>query len=324
MALGTRILYALLAASTLIQPAIAQSDAWPTKPVRWIQSAAPGSSPDIIGRIVSDRLGAMWGQQIITDNRPGAAGNIAAQAAARSAPDGYTHFFAVASTLAVNPYTFKSLPFDAERDFVPIVNIGVSPFMFAVNPALPVNSMGELIALAKAKPGKLSFATSGSRNLQHITGEMLKSRAGIDMLNVPYKGSPLAAQDTIAGRTDIYIDSVPAMSGHLAGGKLRIIGVTSPDRLPGFENIPTVAEAVPGFAAVGWFALLAPAGTPPDVLARVNKDINSVLAVKEVRDLLHRNGVFNGGGTIEEMQRFLRSERALWGEAIRGAGIKPE
>ena len=153
---------------------------------------------------------------------------------------------------------------------------------------------------------------------------MLKLRSGIDIVNIPYKGSPFAAQDTIAGRTEIYIDSVPAMSSHLGGDRLRIIGVTSKDRLPGFDRIPTVAEAVPGFAAVGWFALLAPAGTPPDVLARVNKDLNAVLALSEVREHLHRNGVFNGGGTVDEMQRFIRSERTLWQEAIQKAGIHPE
>ena len=196
--------------------------------------------------------------------------------------------------------------------------------MIAVNPALPVNSMAELIALAKSKPGKLSYATSGVRNLQHITGEMLKSRTGIDILNVPYKSSPFAAQDTIAGRTEIYIDSVPAMAGHIAGGTLRVIGVTSKDRLPGFENIPTVAETVPGFAPVGWFALLAPAGTPPEVLTRANKDINTVLTLKEIKERLQQSGVFNGGGSVEDMQSFLRSERALWGEAIQKAGIKPE
>ena len=302
---GIALAIVTLLASTL--SALSQTASWPTKAVHWTNTAAPGSSGDIMARIVADRLAAMWGQPIIHDNRPGAAGNLAAQAAARSEPDGYPFFFAVASTLAVNPYTFASLPFDAERDFVPVVMIGFSPFMFAVNPAVPVNTMADLIALAKKQPGKLSYATSG-----------------IDILNVPYRGSPFAANDTIAGRTEVYIDSVPAMSAHIGGDKLRVIAVTSKTRLAGYDSIPTVAETVPGFSPSGWFALVAPTGTPPAVLARVNKDVNTVLALQEVKDLLKRYAVFNGGGSLEEVQAFMRAERTAWGDAVRGAGIKPE
>lgn len=316
--------FAILTMLASTVSALSQNAPWPTKAVHWINTAAPGSSGDIMARIVADRLAAMWGQPIVQDNRPGAAGNLAAQAAARSAPDGYHFFFAVASTLAVNPSTFANVPFNAERDFVPVVMIGFSPFMIAVNPAVPANTMADLIALAKKQPGKLSYATSGTRNLQHITGEMLKLKAGIDLLNVPYRGSPFAANDTIAGRTEVYIDSVPAMSAHIGGDKLRIIAVTSKTRLAGYESIPTVAETVPGFAPSGWFALVAPAGTPPDVLARVNKDVNTVLALQEVKDLLRRYAVFNGGGSLEEVQAFMRAERTAWGDAVRGAGIKPE
>jgi tripartite-type tricarboxylate transporter receptor subunit TctC len=261
---------------------------------------------------------------VITDNRPGAAGNIAAQAAARASPDGYNYLFGVASTLAVNPFTLKTVPFDVERDFAPVALIGLSPFMIAVNPTLPVTSMAELITVAKAKPSKLTFATPASRNLQHITGELLKHRAGIDMLNIPYKGSPAAAQDTIAGQTDIYIDSVPAMAAHVSSGRLRVIAVTSPRRVPGFDSIPTVAETVAGFAAVGWFALLAPVGTPAEAIARVNRDVNAVLAQPETAQRLQQLGVFDGGGTPHQLQRFLRSEREQWQRVIRDAGIEPE
>ncbi|MCC6777563.1 MAG: tripartite tricarboxylate transporter substrate binding protein [Hyphomicrobiales bacterium] len=319
------VAFALIALSAPLtaQPAPPR-DTWPAKPVRWINTAAPGSSGDIIARVVSDRLGAIWGQQVVIEGRPGAAGNIAAQAAARAAPDGYTYFFAVASTLAVNPYTFKTPGFDAERDFTPVVAIGTSPFMIAVNAGLPVRTLAELIALAKAQPGKLSYATSGSRNLQHIAMEMLERKAGIDLLNVPFRGSPFAAQETMAGRTEVYIDSVPAMAAHVGGDKLRVLAVTSATRLPGFDAIPPVADTVPGYAAAGWFALVAPAGTPQDVLAKVNADVNAVLAQPDAQELLRRNGVFNGGGSLAATERFMRAERAWWGEAVRSAGIEAE
>jgi tripartite-type tricarboxylate transporter receptor subunit TctC len=316
--LGARLLLLCL------WPVLAMAQAWPERPVRWIHTSPPGSSADIIARVLSDPLAARWGRQVIIDNRPGAAGNIAAQAAARSAPDGYHYFFGVASTLAVNPYTMKSVPFDAERDFVGVANIGVSPFMIAVHPALPVNSVADLIKQAKDHPGKLTFATSGTRNLPHITGELFKRSAGIDMLNVPYKGSPQAVQSLIAGDTQVYFDSVPALAQHLQGGRVRVIGVSAAKRLAGFESIPAVAETLPGFIAVGWFALVAPAGTPPDLVARVNADVNSVLRQPEVARRMRELGVFEGGGTPAEVDAFMRAERARWQKVTRDAGIEPE
>jgi tripartite-type tricarboxylate transporter receptor subunit TctC len=304
--------------------ALAVAQAWPERPVRWIHTSPPGSSADIIARVLSEPLALRWGRQVIIDNRPGAAGNIAAQAAARSAPDGYNYFFGVASTLAVNPYTMKSVPFDAERDFVGVANIGVSPFMIAVHPALPVNSVADLIRQAKDNPGKLSFATSGTRNLPHITGELFKRSAGIDMLNVPYKGSPQAVQSLIAGDTQVYFDSVPALAQHLPGGRVRVIGVSAAKRLAGFESIPAVAETLPGFIAVGWFALVAPAGTPPDLVTRVNGDVNAVLTQPEVARRMRELGVFEGGGSPAEVDAFMRTERARWQKVTRDAGIEPE
>jgi tripartite-type tricarboxylate transporter receptor subunit TctC len=314
---------ALIAALCLL-PVVAAAQAWPERPVRWIITSSPGSSGDIVARLLGESLGSRWGRQVIIDNRPGAAGNIAAQAAARAAPDGYNYFFGVASTLAVNPYTFRTVPFDAERDFVAVANPGVSPFMIAVNPALPVKTVAELIALAKAQPGKLAFATSGPRNLPSITGELFKATALIEMLNVPYKGSPQAVQSVITGETQVYVDSVPALAPHIEGGRLRVIGVTSPRRVAGFESIPAVAETLPGFSAVGWFALLAPAGTPAPLVARANQDVNAVLAQPELARRMRDLGVFEGGGSPEELDRFMRAERARWQKVIRDARIEPE
>ena len=317
-------LLGLVATAVATMAGTAMAQAWPSKPVRWVMPSAAGSAPDIIGRILSDKLSPELGQQVIVDNRPGAAGNIAAQAVARSAPDGYTYLFGQASTLSMNPYTFKSTGFDADKDFAAVISIGVSPMMLAVNPSVKAGTIAEFVAVAKSQPGKVSFATSASRNLSHITGEMLKGVAGIDMLHVPYKGSPQAAQDTIAGQTQLYIDSVPAMAAHIQSGRLRVIGVATSRRVPGFEAIPLVSETYPGFEAVGWFAIVAPAGTPQDIIARMNKEVNALLAVPDIAARMRQFGMFEYGGTPADLDRFMRAERAKWSKVIREAKIEPE
>lgn len=302
----------------------ASAQAWPSKTVRWILPSAAGSAPDIIARILSDKLSPALEQPVIIDNRPGAAGNIAAQAVARAVPDGYTYLFGQASTLAINPYTFKSTGFDADRDFAAVVSIGVSPFMFAVNSSVKVTTVAELVTLAKEQPGKLSYATSASRNLSHISGEMLKGATGIQMVHVPYKGSPQAAQDTVAGLTDLYIDSIPAMAAHIQSGRLRVIGVSAPRRVAGFESIPAIAETIPGFEAVGWFAIVAPAGTPAGIIARMNREMNTILAMPEVVRRMRQFGMFDYGGSVVDLERFMASERVKWSRVLREAKIEPE
>jgi len=319
-----RALRAVSALAVAAASPLASAQAWPARPIRWVLPSAAGSAPDIIARMLSDKLSAALGQQIIIDNRPGAAGNIAAQTVARSAPDGYTFLFGQASTLAINPYTFKSTGFDADRDFAAVISIGVSPFMFAVTPSLKAHTMAELIALARAEPGKLSFATSASRNLSHISGEMLKATAGIDMVHVPYKGSQQAAADTVAGLTHLYIDSIPAMSSYAQSGRLRVIGVTARSRVPGFESVPTVNETLPGFEAVGWFALVAPAGTPPEVISRSNRELNTILGQPDVGQRMRGFGMFDFGGSSADLDQFMKSERSKWAKVMREARIEPE
>jgi tripartite-type tricarboxylate transporter receptor subunit TctC len=313
-----------VALGTLALAGTVHAQAFPSKPVRWVVPAAAGSAPDIIARLLSERVTGLWGQQVVVDNRPGAAGNIAAQAVARAPADGYTYLFGQASTLAINPYTFKATGFDADRELIGVINIGVSPFMLGVTPSVPAQTVAEFVKLAKADPGRFSFATSASRNLSHITGEMLKGSTGIDMVHVPYKGSAQAAQDTVAGQTQLYIDSIPAMAAHIQSGRLRVIGVSAPRRVAGYENIPTIAETIPGFEAVGWFAIVAPAGTPADIVARVNRDVNTVLAIPEIAARMRQFGMFDGGGSPADLDRFMKAERAKWGRVIREARIEPE
>ena len=319
-----RILKTTVIAGLWLVALAAQAQTWPAKPVRMYVGSGPGSAPDIIARVISEKLSQAWGQQVIIENRPGAGGNMAAQIAARSPNDGYSLWFAHATPVVLNQYLFRSPGFDVERDFAPVVRIGISPMMIAVNPSVPVSSIPELVAYARTRPGKLSFSTSQSKNIPHLTGEVMNHTFGIDLLHVPYKASPQAAQDTIAGETQIYIDGIPAVAAHYQSGRLRVIAVTSPGRLPGFEKIPALAENVPGLATVGWFAIFAPKGTPPAVVERVNRDTNTAVALPDVIARMHSFGMFEFGGTAKALEDFSAVERKLWEKTIRQARIEPE
>ena len=302
----------------------ANAETWPTRPVHMVVAGAPGSAPDIIARIIGDKLGGIWGQQIVIENKPGAAGNLGTEAAAHAAADGYTLLFGQAAPLSMNRWVFKTLPFDVERDFVPVVNIGLSPMMIAANTKLPVKTIGELIALCKAQPGKLTFGTSSSRNIPHLTGELLKRASGCNMTHVPYRANVQAIQDVVSGETQLMIDGIPVLLPQVKAGRLNALAVSSAKRLPGLEAIPTVAETLPGFVSDGWFAMLAPTGTPRDVISRVNRDTNHVLKIQAVTDRMRALGVYAEGGTPEDLARFMKADSAQWGRIVHDAGIQPE
>jgi tripartite-type tricarboxylate transporter receptor subunit TctC len=319
----TLVASSLALAAQLPMTAVAQ--AWPDKPVRIVVSAAAGSAPDIIARLMGDQLGAMWGQGVVVDNRPGAGGNIGAQTAARSAPDGYTLWFAHATPVVMNQFLFKTPGFDSEKDFDPIVRVGVNPMMIAVNPTVPVKDLNELVSYAKARPGKVSFATSGAKNIPHLVGETFNQVAQIDMLNIPYRGSQQAASDTMAGRTEVYIDAVPPMAPLIgAGARLRPIAVTTPNRIQGHEGVPTAKEQGIDLVMQGWMALMAPAGLPPAIVERVAKDTNTVLARPEIVAKLRTLGTFELGGTTAALDSFIKDERAKWGKVVQAAKIERE
>ncbi len=300
------------------------AQAWPSKPVKFFVAGAAGSAPDIIARLVGDGLTKIWGQQVIVDNRPGAAGNTGTAAAAKAPGDGYNFLFGQAAPLALNQHTFKSLDFDVEKDFVPVVGLGVSPMMIAVNNDLPAKNLQELIELAKAQPGKLNFGTSSQRNIPHLTGELLNSMAGIRLSHVPYKSNAQAAAEATSGLTQIYIDGVPAIIGHMKAGRLRVIAVSSAKRLPNFPEIPAVSEAVPGFEFNGWFAILAPAGTPAEVVRKVNADVNTVVKQPDMAARLLGFGMYEPGGTPEQLAAFLRTERENYANAVKAARLEKE
>lgn len=315
-------LIAALVLSLSAPLALAQS--WPDKPVKFFVAGAAGSAPDIIARLIGDGLSNIWGQQVIIDNRPGAAGNLGTAAAAKAPADGYNILFGQAAPLALNQYTFQSLPFDPEKDFVPVVAVGLSPMMIAVNKDLPAKTVGELIALAKAQPGKINFGTSSQRNIPHLTGELLAGQAGIKLVHVPYKSNAQAAAETTTGLTQVYIDGIPPMRAHMKADRVRVIAVSAAKRLSNFPDIPAVAETLPGFEFNGWFAILAPTGTPPEVVARLNKDANTVLRAPAMVQRLLGFGIYDPGGTPEELARFIRSERANYAKAVKAAGIRAE
>lgn len=315
---------ALAALAALAFSSGARAESWPERPVKLIVAGAPGSAPDIIGRLLGERLSKMWGEQLVVDNRPGAAGNLGTAAAAQAPADGYTLLMGQAAPIAMNQYTFKSLPFDPVKDLEPIVSLGLSPMMIAVNNELPVRSVADLVALAKARPGKINFGTSSSRNIPHLTGELLASMAGVSLVHVPYKVGTQASAETIAGLTQVYIDGIPPMVAHLKSGRLRVIATSAPKRLPNFPDIPAVAETIPGFSFGGWFCLMAPAGTPKEVIARVNRDVNEALKEPVIAARMLGFGMYDPGGTPEQAAAFIGAERARYAQAVKAARIEPE
>lgn len=302
----------------------ALAQAWPTRPVRLIVSQAAGTSPDISARLIADRLSKVWAQALVVENRAGGQNVIGAQAAARSAPDGYTFFYATTAAIVTNPLTFKSLPYDPPRDFDAVAMIAKSPMVVAVGAAVPAKTLAELIALDKSKPGTLSSAHEGPRTFSGMMSQAFNLATGVKSLQVPYNGATPMIQDTVGGRTQIVFLSSAAVAPFIKRGDLRPIAVTVGKRVTGLENVPAMAETYPGFDYSGWFAVLAPAGTPKDVIARVNRDINQVLADPDVAQRLRDLGVVPEPGSPEALGEFLAAERTRWTRLVKDIGVQPE
>lgn len=305
-----------------VASALAQS--WPARPVRLIVSQAAGTSPDISARFIADRLSKVWGQSLVVENRAGGQNVIGAQAAARSAPDGYTFFYATTAAIVTNPLTFKSLPYDPPRDFDAVAMIAKSPMVVAVGAAVPAKNLAELIALDKNKPGTLSSAHEGLRTFGGMMSQAFSLATGIKALQVPYNGATPAIQDTVGGRTQIVFLSSAAVAPFVKRGDLRPIAVTVGKRVTGLEGVPALAETYAGFDYSGWFAVLAPAGTPKDVIVKVNRDVNQVLADPEVAQRLRDLGVVTEPGSPEALNEFLAAERTRWTKLVKDIGLQPE
>lgn len=317
-----RLLFAL-ATFGLAQTAHAQ--AWPERPVKFISSQAAGNATDMIGRLVADQLSARIGQPVVYENRPGGGNVIGAQAAARSAPDGYTFFFATAAALVTDPYTFKSLPYNPMKDFTVVSDIGEVSFMLLAHPSVPAKNLPELIALAKAEPDKLQIATDGPRRFSGMIAAWINKLGGMKIAAIPGSNPQQSLQDALAGRVQLIVLAVPVARSHIASGKLRPLAVTSAKRLADFPDVPAVAETFPGFDFAGWFALVAPTGTPDSVLTRVNKEVGEIMKDPAVVNKLRgASFISHGGGTLQQARDHVVRQHAAWGKLIKEIGLQPE
>ncbi|MBL0085604.1 MAG: tripartite tricarboxylate transporter substrate binding protein [Ideonella sp.] len=305
-----------LAALAVGGPAQAQ-DAWPSKPVRLVVPFAPGGSTDVIARMLGQRLSQLWGQSVVVENRAGAGGNVGADVVAKAVPDGYTLLFASGS-VTINPQLYKRMPFDTKKDLVPITNVAQGPMLVVVPENSPAKSLKDLIAMAKAKPGSLNFGSAGVGSQVHMAAENLADAAGIDINHVPYKGEAPAYTDLIGGQTQLMVGNFAAASALLGNGRLRALAVTSAQRSPLLPQVPTAAESgLKGFENIGWFGLLAPTGTPPEVLARVQRDTVKVLSETETKARLYVQGMLPVGNTAAEFAKAMDAESRHWAAVVK-------
>ncbi len=301
----------------------AASQQYPNRPIRMLVGFPPGGGTDIVGRIVAQKLSENLGQQIIVENRGGATGMLAAELAAKAAPDGYTIMMAHIAAISILPSLHPKMPYDAAKDFAPITLAAIGPNLLVVHPSLPVKSVKDLIALAKARPGQLHYASPGGGSVQHLSGELFKLQAKVDMLHIPYKGSGQSIVDLIAGHVQLNFDAVPVVLGHTRQGRLRALAVTSERRSALLPDIPTVNESgVPGFDMGTWWGLVAPAAVNKDIVAKLHAEAAKVLKLPDVRERLGNVGAEPGGNTPEQFGAFIRSETAKYARIVKDANIK--
>ena len=316
--------FAALLATILIAalPAAAAEDDYPNHPVRIVVPFAPGGSTDVVARILADKLQGELGQAFVVENRPGAGGNIGADVVAKSNPDGYTLLMGTTGVLAINNYLYKDMPFDPQRDFAPVSYTSLITNILVVNANVPAKNVAELVALAKSKPGQLTFASSGAGSSTHLSAELFKSMAGVDIVHVPYKGSSQAITDLMAGHVTMLVDNAPSSLPYVQQGKLRALAVTSLKRMPGLPDVPTLDEAgVKGYESLSWSGIVAPAATPKAVIAKLNAAIERVLAMPDVKKKFADLGVDPVGGPPEAFTRHIRAESEKWGRVVKAANI---
>jgi tripartite-type tricarboxylate transporter receptor subunit TctC len=304
--------------------ALAQQN-YPSRPIRLIVPYPTGGPTDLIARAVNERLGERLGQQVVVDNRGGAATLIGTETAARAPADGYTLLVATITTLAVNPSLKLKLPYDPERDFAPISMLGVQPYLLATHPSLPATTISQLVAHAKANPGKLNFASAGVGTGAHLAGEMFQHMAGIDIVHVPYKGTGPAIVDLIGGQVALLMGGISALRPQALSGKLRVLGITSAKRSPAVPDVPTIAESgITGYQTTSWNSMVAPRGVPQAIINRLNKEVVAVLSQPEVRDRLRAQGTDTDPGTPAQLAAHIKSERARFEKLIKTIGLPRE
>ena len=322
--ISARLLAIVLAIASGAAPSTSTAQGYPNKAVRMVVPFPAGGSTDIVGRTVAQKLSEMWGQPVVVDNRPGGGTSIGTDAVAKAAPDGYT-LLVTPAPFTINPSLLAKLPYDALTDFAPITLINTTPLVLVVNPGVPAKSVKELIALAKARPGKLNFGSSTIGGSNHLAGELFNAMAGVQLVHIPYKGNAPALIDLVGGHIDLIFNGVTSALPLIKGGKLRALAVTSLQRSGALPEMPTLDEtALKGFEAVAWNGLSAPAHTPREVIARVNADVIRIVSSPELKERLKAEGSDPVGNTPEQYAAFLRSEVAKWARVIKFAGVKAE
>jgi len=323
-----RFLFAALAAATLLAPTAASAQAgaagFPSKPMHIVVTFTTGGAPDILARLIGEKLQTTWGQPVIIDNKPGAGGNTGADAVAKSPPDGHTIVVGTVGTHSINGALYTKMPYDMVKDFTPITLLATTPNMLVVHNDVPAKNLKEFIDLGK-KAGKLTFASSGSGTSIHVSGELFKTMTGIDMEHIPYKGRATAIPDLLGGRVTMMFDNMPSSLPLVREGKLRALGVTSAKRSQAAPEIPTIAEqGLPDFEAVSWFALFAPAGTPKPVVDKLQAEVKKILTTPDVSKRLAESGLEAVGSTPDELAAYQRTEIAKWAKVVKDSGAKVE
>ena len=312
---------AVVAALAFAQNAFAQG--YPNRPINMVVGFAPGGSTDTVARVIAKKLADNLGQNVLVDNKAGAGGVVATQQVARSAPDGYTILLGTIGSLAVAPHLIAKLPYDPLRDLAPITMAVVFSNVLVVHPSLPAKTLAEFVQLAKASPGKIGYGSSGIGGTGHLAGAMFALTAGIDIVHVPYKGGGPAMNDLLGGQIEVIMGTPVTALPHIKAGKIRAIATTGATRAALMPDVPTVAESgYPGFEAINWYAFLAPARTPKDIIARLNRDLVQVLSAPDVREQLHQHGVEAKPGTPEELTKYMERELATWGRVVKAAKIQ--
>ena len=315
------LLRSVVAVLALAASGLAAADAWPTRPVKMVVPFGAGGTTDVVARLLGQKLGELWGQPVVIENRTGAGGNIGADAVAKSAPDGYTLLMASGSIVTANPYMYKSLPFDATRDFVPITNVASGPQVVAVGPASRFKDLRDFIAYARAHPREVTYGSAGVGTQTHLATENFAYTANLDMVHVPYKGETFAMTDLMGGQIQMVTPNLGAAINLIKEGKLRALAVTSRERMPQLPDVPAAAETLPGFENAGWFGLLAPAGTPKDIVDKVQRDSAKVLHSEDFRAKLAQQGMVPVGNTPAEFAAAIREESQRWAKVIRERGL---
>ena len=314
-------LAALAMATTTAAPAFAQAENYPSKPVRMLIGFPPGQATDTLGRLIGQKLQEAWGQAFVYDNKPGASGTIATQLATQAPADGYTLLVSSSGVMSVNQFLMTKLPYDVTRDFVPVAGLGIVPLVMVTHPQNPAKNVQDLVAAAKAKPGAINYASSGIGITNHLVMAMFTSTAHIDMTHVPYKGGPPALTDLMGGQVQVMFETSVATLPFVKQGRLKALGVSSAERIPAAPDIPTIAEqGYPGFVGVPWVCLMAPAGTPPAIVQKLNAKINEILQTPAVKDQMANLGVLPMVMTTDQFNTFWRAEIAKWGKAVKDSG----